>query len=219
MISLERIGLTEESPAEIVLTTFYPDGRPHASTMGARASGDSKVLLRIFTATDSFKNIVRTRAAVINVVRDVELLANLALKDLLNFDESRLSLKRSKCVNAPRLEGADAWVEIEVREIRKDQISDEFGPSEVAHLTADVKKIEVGNPRIHPFRRSESFVIESAILATKVTEALKRGKGKIAKKMFRRLAEYQRECELIAPNSNDLRLITKIMDSLKNMRR
>lgn len=215
MVSLGEIGLSEKSPAEIVLTTFYPDGRPHASTVGARASGNSKVLLRIFTATDSFQNIVRTRAAVINIVRDVELLANLALKDLLNFDESRLSFKSSKCVNAPRIEEADAWVQIEVREIRKDQISDELGPSEVAHLTADVKEIEVGNPCIHPFRRSESFVIESAVLATKITEALKRGKEKIAKKMFRKLAEYQKECELIAPNSNDSRLIAKIMDSLK----
>ena len=218
MPSLEKISLSEESPAEIVLTTFYPDGRPHASTMSARADGNSKVLLRIFTSTNSFQNISRTKAAVINIVRDVELLAGLALKDLLNFGESRLSFKSSKCVNAPRLVGADAWVEIEVEEIRKYQISDELGPSEVAYLTAGVRDIEVGNPTTHPFKRSESFVIESAILATRILEALKRGREKTAKEMLNKLAEYQKKCELIAPNSKDSRIVAVMIDSFKNVR-
>jgi hypothetical protein len=209
------VGLNTESPAEIVLTTFYPDKRPHASTIGVKASGKSKVLLRIFTATDTFRNITKSKAAIINIVGDVKLLANLALKDLLGFKESMLSFENSKYVDAPRLKGADAHIEIEVKTIRKKRIFDELGTSEVAHLTAEVKNIDVKNPRIHPPRRSESFVIESAIMATRAMVALKRGEKKIAKKLFRRLNDYKEECELIAPNSRESCLIAKIANSLK----
>lgn len=39
MASLRDVGLGKESPVEVILSTFYPDGRPHASAVGIKAKG------------------------------------------------------------------------------------------------------------------------------------------------------------------------------------
>jgi hypothetical protein len=214
--SLAGVGLAEGSPAEVVLTTFSPNGRPHASVMGVKARGKSNVALRVFTNTETFQNLCRSKAAVLNIVRDVELLASIALRDPLGFDESLLKFKRSRYVNAPKLEGADAWVEVEIQRMRRKKILDEVGSSEVAYVTARVKNIEILNPGIHPFKRSELFVIEVAVLATRIIEALKNNKRGAAKKLFLELKEYEKKCLRVAPQSGELNLIMKIIDSLKS---
>lgn len=216
MASLAEIGLSGQSPAEIVLTTFSPDKRTHASVVGIRAIGKSKVLLRIFTNTRTFRNILQSRAAVINIVKDVNLLASLALKRFPRFGDFKLKFKKSGHVNAPRLAKTDARVEVEVEKVERTKISDEIGSSEVAYITARVKNIEVINPSIHPFKRSEFFVIESAILATRIKEALKNGRDEVAKKKFLELGEYVEKCRRIAPHSGELNLMIRIKDLFKN---
>lgn len=215
MSSLAEIGLTEESPAEVVLTTFSTSRRPHASVMGVWAREKLNVVLEVFTDTETFQNLFQSKAAVINIVRDVELLSSIALRDLLGFDEGSLKFERSKHVNAPRLEGADAWVEVKVKGVRKEKISDEVGISEVAKVTARVKNIEVLNPGARPFKRSELFAIEAAVLTTRIKEAIKNDRRGTAKRLFLELKEYQRRCRRVAPRSWELNLITKIIDSLK----
>jgi hypothetical protein len=216
MSSLAEVGITEESPAEVILTTFSPSGRPHASVMGVMARGKSAVVLKVFTYTKTFQNFRRSKAAVINIVRNVELLSSIALKDLLGFDEDALEFKKSKHVNAPRLEGADAWVEVEIQRMERKKISDEIGSSEVAHITAKVKNIEILNPGVHPLRRPESFAIEAAVLATRIREALKNNRRETAKKLFLELKEYEKKCRRTTPQSGELNLIMRIIDSLKS---
>lgn len=214
--SLAEIGLSEQSPAEIVLTTFSPDKKPHASVVGIRTIGKSKVLLRIFTNTRTFRNLLQSRAAVINIVRDVNLLASLALNGSPRFGKITLKFEKLGYVNAPRLAKTDARVEVEVEKVGRAKIADEIGSSEVAHITARVKNIEVINPSIRPFKRSEFFVIESAILATRIKEALKNGRDEVAKKRFLELSEYVEKCRRIAPHSGELNLMKKIKDLFKN---
>lgn len=214
--SLTRIGLEKQSPAEIVLTTFSPDKKPHASVVGVRAIGSSRVLLRIFTNTRTFKNILQSRAAVINIVRDVNQLASLALKRFPSFGKITLKFEKSEYVNAPRLAKTDAHVEVRIEKVKRTKISDEIGSSEVAYVTARVKNIKVINPSIHPFKRSEFFVIESAVLATRIKEALKNDREEVAKKKFIELSGYVKKCRRIAPNSEELNLMLKIKDLFKN---
>jgi len=215
MSSLTEVGLTGESPAEVILTTFSPSGRPHASVMGVRARGKSEVTLKVFTDTETFQNLRRSKAAVINIVRNAKLLSSIALKDLLGFDEGTLKFKKSDRVNAPRLEGAEAWVEVEVKGMRKKKISDEVGSSEVANVIMGVKNVEILNPSVHPFRRSELFAIEAAVLATRIEEALKKGRRETAERLFLELEEYGKKCQRIAPRTGELNMIMKIIDLLK----
>lgn len=212
----KEVGLTEGSPAEVVLTTFSSNGRPHASAMGVKTRGKSKVALTVFTNTKTFQNLLRSKAAVINIVKDAEFLVSLALKDLLGFNENTLKFKKSEHVNAPKLEEADAYVEIETEKVEKAKISDEVGSSEVAYITTRIKNIEVLNPSVHPFKRSELFMIESAVLATRIGEALKNDRKEAAERLFLELSKYEDKCRRIAPHSRELNLITRIINSLKS---
>lgn len=214
MISLEKLGVGKESPSEIVITTFNPDGSPHASTMGVKASGKSKVSLKVFTDTVTYRNLSSSRAAVVNIVKDVELIAGLALRDILNFDDSVLKFKSSKLVNAPRLENADAFLEIEVESLRRRRILDELGESEAAYFVAGVKCIDLQKPCARALRRSESLAIESAVLATKIVVAMKNGKQKNAKHLFLEIAKHKERCALIG-SKQDSHLITSIVESLR----
>ena len=216
MASLRELGLVEESSAEIILTTFYPNMKPHASVMGVKARGEHDVLLKIFVGTDTFQNIWASRSATINIVSDAELLTKVALADLLGFDESALEFENSKYVNAPKLKGVDAHVEIQVEDVRRIRLRDEIGTSDVAYVKAAVKNIEILKPRIRPFRRTELFLIEVAILATRVMEAMRRGRIEIAKRMFEKLSEFEKVCKRIAFESKESRLITNIVNSLKS---
>ncbi len=216
MSSLAETGLSEQSPAEIILTTFSPDKRPHASVVGIKTINQSKLFLRIFTNTRTFQNLLHSKAAVINIVRDVELLVSLALKEFTSFGKIAIEFEKSRNVNAPKLAKSDAHVEIEVEKVERAKISDEIGSSEVAHITARVKNIELITPSIYPFKRSEFFVTESAILATRVKEALKNGKYDVAKKKFLEISEYLEKCRRIAPHSVELNLMIKIKGLFKN---
>jgi hypothetical protein len=208
---LRDLGLSEGIPAEIVLTTYCPDGKPHASTMGVRIGVESKVLLRVFAGTRTFHNLLKSRAAVINVVRDPELLTKLALKNLFNFDPGTLKFGRSGHVNAPKLEEAEAFVEIEVGPPRLDRVSDELGTSEVGHFEGEVKNIHAGRAGVRALRRTESPVVDSAVLATKIATAVEKGKRGLAEGMFEKLKKRRGAAP---PGSKEHHLITELVELL-----
>lgn len=215
MVTLAELGLSAESPAEIVLTTLSPTGEPHASTIGAKADGESRIKLKVFTDTKTFENIAHRGAAVINITRDAGLLAGLALKEILGFEQESLRFEKSKHVDAPRLLGADAFIEFEVEEMERASVSDEIGISEVAYITGRVKGIEAKRRPARPFKRADFFVIEAAIAATRAIEALKRGRREVAGKFLGELEGYLGACERVAPGSREAGLIAKIADSLR----
>lgn len=214
MPSLQDLGLTDNSPSETVLTTFSPEEEFHASAMGVKAIGGGEVKLKIFTATETFRNIDRRGAGTINVVDDAELLVKQGLPQI--FSSENLEFERSDHVDAPRLLGADAFIEFEVKNVEKEIISDEIGTSEIAHVTGSVKNIEIGDYSPRPFKRTEFFLIESAIIATRAIEAFREGKEDKANSMIREINRYLKKCQEIAPRSSKTKLIAKILDYLED---
>jgi hypothetical protein len=215
MTTLNELGLLEEYPAEIVLTTFDSNGDPYASTMGVKVAGESKLLLRVFTDTTTFHNLRRFGAAVVNVTRDVKLLVHLALKDLFNFDVHTLGFEKSRRVNAPRLERADAFVEIEVENSHTKLVSDELGVSEIGLFETGVKYVEVRKPGVRALWRSESPALESAVLATKILVALKRGRKKTAVKIFHKLVRHGRTHGIVIHDPKERELLAELIKLLK----
>ncbi len=215
MGSLEKLGFSRQLPVETVVTTYSPGGEPHASTIGIKAHGKSKVSLKIYTDTITYRNLSISRAAVINVVRDVELLVNLALRDLLNFDDRTLKFKSSKSVNAPRLENADAFLEVEVESLRKRRVLDEIGESEAAYFTARIRCMELKHLDARALLRSDSPAIESAVLSSKIIAAMKNGKESKARKLFSEITKYEQKRALGSSGQEDSRLIVGMIESLR----
>ncbi len=216
MSSLDEIGLTWH-PAEVIISTFNPDGLPHAAVVGVRKVGELEVGVKVFTDTHTFRNLEKWKGATINLTEDAKLLVRIALKKLLGFSENQLKFARSKMVNAPRVIGLPAYADLEVKEITKEKLSDELGESEIAYITLTVKKIEVAKPFVRPFKRSDFFLIESAVLATKVMKAIEGGKTEEAKRRLGKIEEYKRLCDHIAPSSEESAIIAEIAESLKAM--
>ncbi len=216
MVSLKDVGITHDSPAEVVLTTFYPNGNPHAAIVGVTAKGEKLLLLRIFLDTKTYQNVVAAKSGVINITNNAELIAKIALPDISGLDEKTLDYKNSEYVNAPKLTGADAHVEIVTSNIQEAQWSDDIGASKVAHIITYVKNIELSKPSTHPFKRTDSFLIESAVLASKALEALKNDRTEVAKKLLKKIDQYKSECKRIAPESKYFYFISKITSYLKN---
>jgi hypothetical protein len=215
--NLKKLGFTIDCPAETIVTTFSVNGKPHASPMGTWLKKSGEIELRIHTSSRTFQNIVRTRAAVINISRDPKLLASQALKDVFKSKTS-LKFKKSKFVDAPKLSNADAWIELEIKNLDKMKISDEIGTSEIARVVGMVRNIEVSKPSIYPLRRASFFLLESAILATKAIEAFKRGKDDVAEKIIQEIENYRERCRKVACCSSEMKMIEKIVNFLKKRR-
>lgn len=214
--SLQQLGFNTYCPLEVILTTYSPKGKPHASSIGVRMSKSDEVEMKIFTSSQTFQNIAKTGAAVINVVDDSKLLASQALKEIPGFDE-KLEFEESHYVNAPRLSSACAHIELEVKNVNKMSISDEIGASEVASVKGVVKNIEIVKRLPRPFKRADFFLVESAIFATRAIEALKRGKSDVARNLIREIDIHREKCSRIAPNSPEMEMITRITNFLKKM--
>lgn len=214
MPTLDELGLSADSPSEVVLTTFSSSGKPHASAVGVRKAGEEKIVFRLFSDTRAFRNLSHTEAGVVNIVSDAKLIAKQGVPEIFS-EEKPPEFESSKDVNAPRLSGAGAFVEFEVENMAKGVVSDEIGTSKTAEVVASAENIEAGDYSPRPFRRSEFFLIESAILGTRAIEAQRRGREGVAKNMISEIERYQEECGRIAPGSPETELISRILDYLK----
>jgi hypothetical protein len=205
------MGFRSHCPAEVVLTTFCPNGKPHASTTGAWAKGNL-ILLKIFTDTQTFRNLIHSRAAVINITPDRELLVKLALKDLLNFSVRELEFGKSKFVNAPRLKKADGFIEVEVKNSRIEKVSDEFGVSEISYFETGVKHIDIRKPRlrVQVIDKSRPGVLRGAVLATKIIVAVKKGRTEKAREVFDLLSKISKRIK----RPKEKLLMAKVVEAL-----
>lgn len=214
---MHELGFTKNCVVEAILTTYSTDRSPHACAVGVRRLEKGKLSFKLFTDAQTFQNVSSTDAGTINVVEDVEKIAKGGLPEIFSIEEA-FKFESSEVVEAPRLADANAFVEFKVESLTEETVSDELGSSKVAEIIASVENIECIDRPPRPFKRSENFLIESAIRATRVIEAIKRGKKNIAEKMTQEIVPYAEKCQEIAPNSSECKLISKILDYLKGKR-
>jgi hypothetical protein len=140
---------------EGLVTTLDPDGRPHLAPMGPRIGSDwSRLLLRPFPTSQTFRNLKTHGEGVLHVTDDVLLLAKAAL--------GQADLPR--VVAARRVRGfviADACrtYEFVVRSIDESQ--------ERMRIEGEVVHAETFR-EFFGFNRAKHAVLEAAILATRL---------------------------------------------------
>ena len=142
---------------ETVVTTLDADGEPNFAAMGV-VWGEERLVIRPYVDTRTFRNLVRTRAAVVNVTDDV-----------LTFAKSALSRARFPCRPATRVEGvilADAchWREVIVERV----VTPEAGSAEPGRAEIETRVVAGATGR--PFAglcRAKHAVVEASILASR----------------------------------------------------
>jgi hypothetical protein len=142
---------------ETVVTTLDEDGGANFAAMGV-VWGEERLVIRPYVATRTFRNLVRTREAVVNVTDDV-----------LVFAKSALARERFPSRPATRVRGvilADAchWREVAVEQVSVPE------PRRAGGGRADVAARVVAAAEGRPFAglcRAKHAVVEASILASR----------------------------------------------------
>ncbi len=142
---------------ETVVTTLDEDGQVNFAAMGV-VWGEERLVIRPYVATRTFRNLVRTREAVVNVTDDV-----------LVFAKSALARERFPSRPATRVRGAILADACHWREVAVERVSAP-DPPPPAGGRADVETRVVAGAVGRPFAglcRAKHAVVEASILASR----------------------------------------------------
>jgi len=136
---------------ETIVTTLAPDGQVNAAPMGV-TWGEDELVIRPYRETTTFRNLVATGQAVVNLTDDVLCFARGAI------ERPEFPTVPAAVVRGVVLADACSWREVEVAEAETDGPRARFR-CRVVHR--GVRREFLG------FNRARHAVIEAAILATR----------------------------------------------------
>jgi hypothetical protein len=137
---------------ESIVTTVAADGAVNCAPMGVEW-GDDRIVLKPFLETATYRNVLATRAAVVNVVDDVRIFARAAISNPV------YPTVAATVVRGVRLADCCSWREVEVRTI----------DSTPPRSRIDTVVVHRGVQReFIGFNRARHAVLEAAIYATRL---------------------------------------------------
>src|SRR3954465_5503043 len=140
---------------EGIVTTLNVDGSPHVAPMGPIVdAGFTRLLLRPFNTSVTYRNLKRTLQGVLHVTDDVELFARAAVGQLIDLPP----LVNAKAIDGVILENACRWYAFRVT-----SIDERHDRTEMVAETIDQGRVR----DFFGFNRAKHAVIEAAILATR----------------------------------------------------
>ena len=139
---------------ETIVTTLDPAGVVNIAPMGVEwTGGDDAPVLKPFLETVTYRNVVATRAAVVNLVDDVRVFARAALSN------PSYAVLPATVVRGVVLEAACSWRELQIRSIDSTPPRSRIETGIVHH---GFRREFIG------FNRARHAVLETAIYATRV---------------------------------------------------
>ncbi|PVX25413.1 MAG: hypothetical protein CW691_04695 [Candidatus Bathyarchaeum sp.] len=156
------LGLSGGEIGETIVSTYSMDGQPSAAPMGVVIKNSKQLIIRPYVSSLTYKNLQATRCAVVNVTSDPELFYMTAFKEVnpdrkLPFD----MFEKAETVDAPRLRGVDALVEVLVSEIGS------FS-SERAEFLCNAQLVNASKALPMVYCRARFATIEAIIHATRI---------------------------------------------------
>jgi len=137
---------------ESIVTTVAADGAVNCAPMGVEW-GDDRIVLKPFLETATYRNVLATRAAVVNLVDDVRIFARAAISNPV------YPTVPSAVVKGVRLADCCSWRELEVQAI----------DSTPPRSRIDTAVVHRGFQReFIGFNRARHAVLEAAIYATRL---------------------------------------------------
>jgi uncharacterized protein len=137
---------------ETIVTTVAEDGTVNCASMGVEW-GEGAVVLKPFLDTTTYRNLVATRAAVVNLVDDVRVFARAAISN------PQYATVPAASVHGVVLADCCSWREVEVRAIDSTPPRSRI---EAAVVHRGVRREFIG------FNRARHAVLEAAIYATRL---------------------------------------------------
>ena len=141
---------------ETIVTTMAPDGAINCAPMGVEWDADESadtIVLKPFLDTATYRNIIATRAAVVNLTDDVRVFAEAAISN------PQYETVPAAVVRGAVLRDVCTWREVEVRAIDSTPPRSRI---ETAVVHRGASREFIG------FNRARHAVLEAAIYATRV---------------------------------------------------
>ncbi len=139
---------------ETIVTTLDASGAVNIAPMGVEwTGGDDAPILKPFLETSTYRNVVATRVAVVNLVDDVRVFARAAISN------PSYPVVPASVVRGVVLEAACSWRELQARSIDSTPPRSRI-ETEIAHR--GFRREFIG------FNRARHAVLETAIYATRV---------------------------------------------------
>ena len=137
---------------ETIVTSLDPNGAVNCAPMGVEW-GDDSIVLKPFLETATYRNLMATRAAVVNLTDDVMLFAQSAISNPV------YSTEPAHVVRGVMLADCCSWREVEVRSVDS---SPPRSRIETAVVHRGTRREFIG------FNRARHAVLEAAIYATRL---------------------------------------------------
>jgi hypothetical protein len=140
---------------ESIVTTMAADGTVNCAPMGVEWDGtdESPIVLKPFLETATYRNVVATRCAVVNITDDVRIFARAAISN------PRYPTVPASVVHGVVLADCCAWREVEVHRIDSTPPRSQIETTTVYRGT---RRDFIG------FNRARHAVLETAIYATRL---------------------------------------------------
>jgi len=203
---LTTVGLERGIVYEVIVSTRAPDGTPNAAPMGVRSLDGRTMTLLPFKSTQTYRNLLATRVAVVNITDDPRLFYDTALKD--GTPCPREMFECAKRVEAPRFAQAESVVELTVSNIRDEAM-------ERASVDCDPVYSEVIQLRSRPYCRGRFAAIEAVIHATRVKVFLKESRREEADRLIQLILSYKALAERVSPDSSYCKVIEDVVAKVR----
>ena len=207
MISLEDLGFVKGIICETLVSTYTNQGYPNIAPMGVIGLDSKKIMIKIYKSSNTYKNLVSKRCAIVNLSSDPSLFYQSAMKETNSKDVISIDLfEKGDLVDAPKLKTAEATLEVTILHIKELD-------SERVEILFEVKAINAPScfPKVHC--RAFSAAIESIILATRIKLYLvgNHFQKKQAIRMIEKVANFKEIVNRTAPKSEYADIISDLI--------
>jgi len=214
MAKLTDLGFSKEIVAETILTTYNSDGQPNAAPMGIRMENDHCVTIKLYNSSLTYQNLMSRRCGVINITSDVEIFFLSAFKEANpNAKIPPEWFERAETLDAPKLQTADATVEISIQKLTPIN-------AEKTEAVCDVKLVKATKALPKVYCRALFATIEAIVHATRIKVFLSGDKRQReqASMLMENIAYCRETVNRVAPNSRYAEIMTDLTKRITTWR-
>ncbi|BAJ51113.1 hypothetical protein CSUB_C1262 [Candidatus Caldarchaeum subterraneum] len=203
MKKVSELGFRTDSWYEVIVSTYLENGEPHFAAMGCGLIDDEHLIVKPYTNTETYRNLLSHRAAAVNVTNEpYHFYAAVFNKPLPH--------RRGEKVTAPLLDGAEAWIEAVVENISADT-------PDRATVTLTPITITSAQPVTRPYSRASHAIVEMLIHYTRVKVFAHSSEHSRAVSLAEKILDYSALVRRVTSNPVYLQICDEVVNELKKL--
>jgi hypothetical protein len=212
LANLTDLGFRRGVVSETIVSTYNPDGSADAAPMGLKLLDEVHLGMNVFNTSSTCRNLKAKKCAVVNLTCDIEVFYKSAFKDA--NPDGKIPAEwfvTAQAVDAPKLQSAEATVEVSVDSVSSDGEQTQFSCS-MKRLVATAQFPQV-------YCRALPLTVEAIIHATRVKAFFSiPEKQKEATDLLELIKNYAQVVGRVAPDSEYTTVMTNLLGRIDSWR-